>query len=267
MDELIAPEHPVIGIRVNAVELDRAAQIVINAAGTRTPLGVSALAVHGVVLSSRDPQLRRRVNHLDLVVPDGQPVRWALNILHKAHLRERVFGPDLMWEVCDRAATADLPVYLFGSTEDTLRLLSANLTAAFPGLVIAGAQPSRFRSATAQESAADIERIQASGARIVFVGLGCPRQETWVYENRDALAMPALAVGAAFDYHAGLLRRAPRWMQRAGLEWLARLIQDPQRLWKRYASTNPRFVVGVLAQWLGRSFDEAGAEPETIRPG
>jgi len=265
----MTPERPaVLGIQVHAVELSDATEIVIEAARERKPLGVSALAVHGLVLASRDPEMRHRVNDLELVVADGQPVRWALNWLHGAGLAERVFGPDLTLEVCRGAAEEEAPVYLYGSTAETLEQLESGLSKMFPNLKIAGTRPSRFRPATEQEAADDVAAILKSGARIVFVGLGCPRQEIWTYETRLQLSMPVLAVGAAFDYHAGLLRRAPSWMSRSGLEWLYRLIQEPRRLWVRYATTNPIYVAGVIAQKLGRDFDSIGKRPEKqVRPG
>lgn len=261
--------YSVLGARVHAITLPGAVEDVIDSALAPRPLAGSALAVHGVVLASDDEELRFRVNSLDLVTPDGQPVRWALNWLHATHLEERVAGPDLMWEICRRAAELGLPVFLYGSKTETLNLLAQNLQKAFPGLVVAGTKASRFRQITEEESANDIDQIKESGARIVFVGLGCPRQEIWVYENRDRLGIPAIAVGAAFDYHAGLLRRAPEKMQKAGLEWLYRLMQDPARLWRRYLFLNPRFMVGVVLQRLGwREYESTGTTPdEKVRPG
>ncbi len=259
----------VLGVEVSVAELLDVVDAVLEAARSGRSLGVSALAVHGVMLATEDPELRHRVNSLDVVTPDGQPVRWALNWLHRADLSERVTGPDLMWEVCRQAADEGQPIFLFGSTHETLSRLQTRLLAAFSQLDVAGIQASRFRGATEAEAAADIATIQASGARIVFVGLGCPRQEIWAYENRDSLRMPLLAVGAAFDYHAGLIRRAPNWMQRWGLEWTYRLVQDPKRLWKRYLLLNPRYLGGVALQSLGlRNYRSVGRQPEAeIRPG
>jgi len=258
---------PVMGVNVHAVDMDTTVNTVVDAARERRPLGVSALAVHGVVLGSDDPELRYRINSLELVVPDGQPVRWAMNWLHGTDLADRVVGPELMWNVCARAEKSGLPIFLFGSEGETLRLLKASLTSAFPQLILAGSQASRFRPATESEAAADRDMIKSSGAKIVFVGLGCPRQEVWVYENRLELSMPLLAVGAAFDFHAGLIRRAPAWMQKSGLEWVFRLIQEPQRLWKRYVVLNPRYVAGVTMQLLGiRAYDSSGTHPRELRP-
>lgn len=256
----------VLGIGVHPVSRQQATNMVISAALDGEPFGVSALAVHGLMIGHDDPQFRYRLNELELVVPDGQPVRWALNWLYGSALPERVMGPELMWDVCREAAQRDLPVFLFGSTPETLGLLSDALVEAFPKLRIAGTQASRFRAATAEEAEVDAQRIAASGAKVVFVGLGCPRQEIWTWENRQAVGGPVLAVGAAFDYHAGLLNRAPRWMSRSGLEWLYRLIQEPRRLWQRYATTNPRYLWHLAGQKLGRSFATDGEIPDSMRP-
>src|SRR5687768_17055130 len=191
-----------LGISIDAVDYEAAVEKIITAAHNRTPFGVSALAVHGVMTGVQDPSHGYRLNQLDLVVPDGQPVRWALNWLYGLHLRDRVYGPTLTLKVCERAAREELSLYLYGSRPEVLETFASNLQTRFPGLVIAGMQPSRFRQVSATEQQEIAADIRDSGASIVFVGLGCPRQETWVYENRDLLPMPLLAVGAAFDFHA-----------------------------------------------------------------
>src|SRR5262249_23745480 len=157
-----------------------------------------------------DPYHLYRLNHLDLVVPDGQPVRWALNLLHGVGLRKRVYGPDLTLKVYAEAEKQNLGVYLYGSTQSVLTQLKANLKQQFPTLKISGAEPSKFRPLSAEEKAEVVKRVAVSGAQIVCVGLGCPRQEVWAYEYREVLSLPILAVGAAFDFHAGTLSQAPR---------------------------------------------------------
>jgi exopolysaccharide biosynthesis WecB/TagA/CpsF family protein len=189
-----------------------------------------------------------RLNSFDLVTPDGQPVRWALNLLHGAGLRDRVYGPTLTLRVLARCAAEGLPVYLYGSTEPTLDRLVAALTEQFPDLKVAGREPSKFRSAAPGEADAIAARIRGSGARVVLVGLGCPRQEQFAYAMRPLLDAPLLAVGAAFDYHAGQLRKPPPWMQRRGLEWLWRLALEPRRLWRRYLLLNPAYLARLGAQ-------------------
>ena len=190
-------------------------------------------------------------------------MRWALNILHRAGLRERVYGPDLMLDLCAQAAERGLPVYFYGSRPETLAALRRNLLARFPGLVVAGAQASRFRNVSEDEQREIIDAIRRSGAAILFIGLGCPRQEVWAYEFGEALSIPLVAVGAAFDFHAGNLKRAPARLQRAGLEWLYRLLQEPRRLWRRYLLLNPYYVTLLVAQALGlRHFTlESAARP------
>jgi N-acetylglucosaminyldiphosphoundecaprenol N-acetyl-beta-D-mannosaminyltransferase len=249
----------ILGVGVDAVDYEAAVARIITAARERCPLSVSALAVHGVMTGVLDEVQRYRLNHLDLVVPDGQPVRWAINLLYRAGLPDRVYGPTLTLKVCEQAAREGLPIYLYGSRPEVLAALGTNLPARFPGLVIAGSQPSRFRTTTPEEKRAIVEQIRGSGARITFVGLGCPRQEVWAYEYRDVLEMPVLAVGAAFDFHAGLLSQAPARMQRLGLEWLYRLTREPRRLWKRYALLNPAYLVLLALQATRlRRFDHAG---------
>ncbi len=195
-----------------------------------------------------DKTQRYRLNHLDLVTPDGQPVRWALNILHRAGLDAPVSGPDLTPRLCRDAAAGGLPVFFYGSDADTLERLTARMRERFPDLQIAGAEPSKFRTTSAGEKQEISKRIRESGARLVFVGLGCPRQETFAYEYRDELGVPVIAVGAAFDYQAGKLTRPPAWARRRGLEWLFRLFQEPRRLWKRYLLLNPLYASLLFLQ-------------------
>lgn len=252
----------ILGIQINALDYEAAVSKIIKAAQARTPLAVSALAVHGVMTGVLDAVHRYRLNQLDLIVPDGQPVRWALNWLHQTGLTDRVYGPTLMLQVCEQAAQQGLPIYLYGSRPATLEALTHNLCRRFPGLIIAGAQPSRFRQISAQEKQTLIAAITHSGAAITFVGLGCPRQEIWIYEYRNHLAMPLLAVGAAFDFHAGLLPQAPPALQRAGLEWFYRLINEPRRLWKRYIFLNPLYLFLLFLQATNlRHFDPLQSSP------
>jgi N-acetylglucosaminyldiphosphoundecaprenol N-acetyl-beta-D-mannosaminyltransferase len=244
----------VLGTAVSAVDSAGAVAAVLTAAREPRAFAASALAVHALREARGDPLYRRRLNSLDLATPDGQPVRWALNWLHRAGLADRVYGPFLMRDLCAAAARESLPVFLFGGTAATLARLSAALRARHPGLVIAGVQPSRFRRITAEEAAADARVVTASGARLVFCGLGCPRQENWVHAMRPLLSVPLVAVGAAFALWAGERTMAPAWMQRAGLEWLFRLGQEPRRLAGRYLVHNPLFLLGLLRQKSGGDF-------------
>lgn len=239
-----------LGVGIDAVDYDAATARILDAAHGPRPFAASALAVHGVMTGVLDRIHRRRLNLLDLVVPDGQPVRWALNLLHGTRLADRVYGPTLMLRVCAAAAVEGLPVFLFGSRIEVLAALQDNLRARFPTLRIAGSEPSRFRRLSEAEFAETASRIRTTGARIVFVGLGCPRQEVWAFEQRNSIGLPLIAVGAAFDFHAGLLSQAPAWMQRHGLEWAYRLSREPRRLWRRYIFLNPLFVLLAFLQLL-----------------
>lgn len=256
----------VLGVMIDAVDYEGAIARIIEAAKQRTPYAVSALAVHGVMTGALDRVHRHRLNRFDLICPDGQPVRWALNYLHGAKLPDRVYGPNLMLRTCQRAAEERLPIYLFGATESMLALLKTRLTEQFPNLIIAGAEASRFRQASAEEVEESAARITASGAAITFVGLGCPRQEVWAFEMRERLSMPLLAVGAAFAFHAGQLPQAPQWLQDRGLEWFYRLVQEPRRLWRRYLYLNPAYVGLLSMQAIGlRKFDLAEDSPPQDR--
>ena len=258
-----------LGVLVDAVDYESATARIIEAAQSRTGYSVSALAVHGVMTGAQDPEHRNRLNQLNLVTPDGQPVRWALNLLHKVGLKDRVYGPTLTLKVCEAAAREQIPIFLYGSSQEVVDRLATNLRDRFTGLEIAGYEPSKFRATTPEEQEEIAARIRASGAGITFVGLGCPRQEVFVYEYRDLLSMPVIAVGAAFDYHSGFGKEPPLWIQRAGLQWLYRLAQEPGRLWRRYLVTNTQFVVRFLGQRLGlwKPNAEERTTPSLIRYG
>jgi len=256
---LNAGKKNVIGIRVDAVDYEAAEELIFRKAGERRGAAISALAVHGVMTGVFDPEHRFRLNTFDLLVPDGQPVRW---VLYGAKLADRVYGPNLTLRVCSRAAAEGLPIYLYGCTSEMLTSLTASLRERFPGIAIAGAEPSKFRRLNIDEKSLLVERIRGSGAAITLVGLGCPRQESFAYELREALSMPILAVGAAFPFIAGRLPQAPLWMQRRGLEWLFRLCNEPLRLWKRYLFLNPAYVFLVALQASKLLvFSTSGSEP------
>ena len=232
------------------VDYDRASDIIIEKARQNKSFGVSALAVHGLVTSLTDEALGKEINKIDLIVPDGQPVRWALNSFYKLGMKDRVYGPELTLWVLRKASESGLNVYLYGSTADTLASFRTFIVSNYPGLHICGIHVDRFRDATPEEDEADIKKINDSGAQIVLVGRGCPRQEFWVAAHKGKVNAAMMAVGAAFDFHAGKLKQAPPWMQKNGLEWLFRLIQEPKRLAKRYFVTNSRFILTFLKHKL-----------------
>ncbi len=251
----------ILGVLIDDADAQTATDLVIDAAHRGGPFSVSAIAVHGVMEGVLDATHLYRLNSLELVVADGQPVRWALNHLHSAGLRKRVYGPNLMVSVLARAEQEKLPVYLYGSSPDVLSLLSSNLMQRFPKLIIAGASASTFGRITPEHADRIGAQIRESGAQIVFVGLGCPRQEVWAYEFRDRIKMPILAVGAAFPFLAGTLRQAPQWMQDRGLEWLFRLSTEPRRLWRRYLLLSPAYLFLIACQWFGWRFHTKGKPP------
>jgi exopolysaccharide biosynthesis WecB/TagA/CpsF family protein len=252
----------IIGVLVNAIDYDAAIDTIVRAAREKRSTTVSALAVHGVMTGVLDGEHKYRLNQFDLLVPDGQPVRWALNLLHQTHLRDRVRGPSLTLKICERAAKEGLPIYLYGSTPEILCEFRKNLAQMYPGILIAGAEPSKFRRLTPDERVELAQRIEASGATIALVGLGCPRQETFAFELRQHLSMPILAVGAAFPFVAGLIPEAPEWMQQIGMEWLFRLMSEPRRLWRRYLYLNPAYLFLLSLQALKiQRFSTEGQAP------
>lgn len=259
----------ILGVGIDAVDYQAARTRILEAALQRRPYGVSALAVHGVMTGFTDRHQRHRLNALELVTPDGQPVRWALNVLHRTALSDRVYGPILMSGVCEDAARHDLPIYLYGSSGAVLRRLENELKTTYPRLVIAGRQSSRFRRTSAEEKTQIVKNVVDSGARLTLVCLGCPRQEVFAYEYRKALCMPTIAVGAAFDYHAGLLQEPAARIQRMGLQWAYRLLQEPKRLWRRYLVLNPAYLMllAIQATGLWRPAMEGTPPDEELRFG
>ncbi len=212
---------------------------------------VTAAAVNLVMSAREDREALAAVLAATLVVPDGQPLVWALRAL--GHPRaSRVYGPDLMARFCERAARTGVPMYLYGGkTPQALALLEGRLRERYPGIVIAGGFSPPFRALTSAEEERAVSEIESSGAAVVWVGTGQPKQELWMARMRPRLSAPLLVgVGAAFDFHAGLLSQAPRWMQRSGLEWLYRLSREPRRLWRRYARYNPRFIAAFARQYF-----------------
>jgi N-acetylglucosaminyldiphosphoundecaprenol N-acetyl-beta-D-mannosaminyltransferase len=222
------------------------AMIAANARGY-----VTAAAVNLVMSAQEQPATLAATLGATLAVPDGQPLVWALHALGHARAT-RVYGPDLMAKFCERAAANGTSIYLYGGRGPRERLLlERRLSERFPGLRVAGGSSPPFRELTRAEDEHEIELINASGAAVVWVGTGQPKQEQWMHEMRPRLTPPLLVgVGAAFDFHAGLVSQAPPWMQRNGLEWSYRLWREPRRLWRRYARYNPRFVAGFARQYV-----------------
>ena len=212
----------------------------------KTSCYVVAANVHVVMTAYWQRSYQQVINGAVLVTPDGMPLVMGLRLLGVKQ-QQRVYGPDLMLAWCDRAAQAGIPLYLYGGTKATLETLQQNLVQRFPGLIIAGTHAPPFRPLTLEEERADRDRIHASGASVVFVGLGCPKQEEWMARQQDKLNAVMVGVGAAFSFHSGEVSQAPRWMMAWGLEWLYRFAMEPTRLWRRYLINNPAFL--ILFSW------------------
>jgi N-acetylglucosaminyldiphosphoundecaprenol N-acetyl-beta-D-mannosaminyltransferase len=238
------------GIYYNGTNYNEAASIITEKASKNISFGVSALAVHGLVTAYKDHQLKTLVNKIDMVVPDGQPIRWSLNSFYQLGLRDRVYGPKLTLKVLEEANQKSLNVYLYGSTQNTCQKFSEYISKHYPQINIVGIHVDRFREATPEEDLEDIKKINQSGAHIVLVGRGCPRQEVWVANHLNKVNAAMMAVGAAFDFYAGTVKQAPKWIQDFGLEWLFRFIQEPRRLWRRYLFTNSTFIYLFLKHKL-----------------
>lgn len=213
---------------------------------------VCACNVHSVISANADPELKLALSTADMRTPDGAPLAWLMRKIGWPD-QQRINGPDLMWKLLSEANRLQVPVFLLGSTESTLNQLEKKLLIAFPSLPLVGLLSPPFRPMTTQEDDELIALISASGARLLFVGLGCPKQEKWMAMHRQRLPMVMVGVGAAFDYHAGTLERAPTSWQRAGLEWLYRLAMEPKRLGRRYLVTNTLFLLALPGQLWKRS--------------
>ncbi|MBN1171452.1 MAG: WecB/TagA/CpsF family glycosyltransferase [Micromonosporaceae bacterium] len=238
----------VLGVGVSAINMDMAIAEISRWVDEGAHHYVCVTGVHGVMESQRDPELKRIHNESGLTTPDGMPMVWA-GKKAGATWMSRVYGPDLMLRVLAHAAERGWRCYLYGGNEGVPELLAQRLTERFDGLRIVGTYSPPFRPLTSEEDEAIVERINASGAELVFVGLSTPKQERWMSAQVTRLTANALfGVGAAFDFHAGLIPQAPPWMQRHGLEWFYRLTKEPKRLWRRYLRNNPAFVTRIAVR-------------------
>ena len=242
-----APSRHVLRVRFDATTYAGASARVLAWAAAGESRTVFCSNTHSTIEAQDDPAFRAVLNAADLNTPDGVPIVWALRHLGLGSA-ERVYGPDLTLHVLRAAAAAGVPVGFYGASDDTLEALAARLPALAPGLDVRAMISPPYRPLTPAEDAAYVEQIAASGARILFVGLGCPRQERWCEAHRGRVPAVMLGVGAAFDFHAGRVRQAPSILQRAGMEWAFRLAMEPRRLWRRYARVVPRFILAFAAQ-------------------
>lgn len=243
---------------IDAIEWQQALEQLSAWGHRRESRYVCLCNVHSVVTARQEPAFQQVVNDADLALPDGAPIAAALRLEGHATQR-RINGPDLMWRHLRQCEREGLPVFFYGSTDETLAALKHSMLLAFPRLKIAGLVSPPFRELTPEEDEAYVQQINASGAAALFVGLGCPKQEHWMAAHRGRIHAVMLGVGAAFDYHAGIVKRAPKWMQRNGLEWVYRLISEPRRLVWRYLQTNTIFLVAMLARVLRGPREPAGS--------
>lgn len=248
---LIAESRPgeyVLKIFIDAINKDLALERIIQWSKEKSSGCVCLCNVHSVVTALDNSDLSNALQKSDLVLPDGAPIAWMLR--NKGFQKQRrIAGPDLMLNVCNKLQDSDAGIFLFGSSENTLNKLHKNLKQSFPHLTISGTRSPGFGDWSEQEEGY-INDINHSGASIIFIGLGCPKQEIWMADNREKVHGVMLGVGAAFDFHAGTVKRAPKIYQKFGLEWLYRLLSEPRRLWKRYLITNTRFIWRSMIELL-----------------
>jgi N-acetylglucosaminyldiphosphoundecaprenol N-acetyl-beta-D-mannosaminyltransferase len=240
------PAYRVCGVRIDAHQIDTAVDVLLDPAARRDGLAVHLVNAGTLALGRQDPELRALLNRGDLNLPDGMPLVWIARRLGLGHVRERVYGPDLMLAAFARGEAAGVRHFLYGSTPAVIDRLGGALRAKFPNAQIVGAEAPPFRALAPAEADALVARVRAARADIVWVGLGTPKQDVFVDAFRTRLGAALVAVGAAFDFHAGTKPQAPVWVRRAGLEWLYRFLREPRRLWRRYLVGNARFVAGVL---------------------
>lgn len=249
-----SPEkRTLFSVNYSLTDYENASDIIIENAQLNNSYGVFALPVHGLVTAVQDAEMQEATRKADMIVPDGQPIRWALNHFHKAGLKDRVYGPTLTLFVLKKADAKRLNVFLYGgNTQETLDGFANYIQQNYPHVNICG----KYREEHPEGNTLTAEEINASGAHIVLVGRGCPRQEKWVASQLGKVNAVMMAVGAAFSFHAGNVKQAPAWMQNNGLEWLYRLIQEPGRLWKRYFLTNSYFIYLFLKHKLNPSLNK-----------
>lgn len=241
----------ILGVGVSAINMEMALAVIEGWIKRRKPHYVCVTGVHGVMESQRDESLRRVHNQAGLVTPDGMPLVWLSRLKGYRHV-DRVYGPDLMLALCEHSVSRGYRHFFCGGAEGVPEQLSEVLQKRFPGLQVVGTYSPPFRPLTPEEDEAVVRMINGADPDIVWVGLSTPKQERWMAEHRARLNAPVLiGVGAAFDFLTSRKPQAPRWMQRAGLEWLFRLLTEPRRLWRRYLINNPLFVALVLLDALG----------------
>lgn len=240
----------ILGVGVSAINMDQALLCMEGWVKSRSAHYVCVTPAHAVMDIYRDDNLRKIYNQSGLTTPDGMAIVWLLKWYGHSHV-ERVYGPNLLLAVCAQSVQKGYRHYFYGAAEGVPQALSEKLRKRFPGLQVVGEESPPFRPLTAQEDADVVDRIRKAQPDFLWVGIGSPRQEEWIFDHLQALGVPVLVgVGAAFDFLSGNKPQAPRWMQRSGLEWLFRLMSEPRRLWRRYLKY-PKFVILAILQRLG----------------
>jgi N-acetylglucosaminyldiphosphoundecaprenol N-acetyl-beta-D-mannosaminyltransferase len=245
------PTRRILGTRVDATSYQHAAAEILRWASLGESRYACVATVNNVIEAYDDPAYHEVMDRADLVTPDGVPLVWALRLLGVGEAT-RVYGPDLTPMLCERAAALGVPVGFYESAPEVLEDLTANLVRRYPALRVVYSHSPPFRPLTQDEEGRVVECINRSGAQVLFVGLGTPKQEQWMAAHKGTVGAVMLGVGAAFDFLAGRKRQAPKLLRRLGLEWLFRLLSEPRRLWRRYLYRNPRFVALFVLQLTGR---------------
>jgi N-acetylglucosaminyldiphosphoundecaprenol N-acetyl-beta-D-mannosaminyltransferase len=235
-------DFSVLGMKVNGINSEEVKKKIKFWIQNNESRYVCFANVHMTMESYDSEIIREAVNQADIVCPDGMPLTWRLRGYGEKN-QEKISGPDFMLEACQYAEENNYKVGFYGSSNETLNLLTNNLLEIYPDLDVALAISPPYRKLDKKEEEEYINKINESQIDILFVGLGCPKQELWMFNNKGKLNTIMLGVGAAFDFHAGKIKRAPIWMSNNGLEWLYRLFREPRRLWKRYFRNNPRFII------------------------
>lgn len=251
----------VLGTFVDALDWQTVIDRISGWAAQRKSRYICCCNVHSIVTAARDPKFQEALAAADIATADGAPIAWMLRRLGFSN-QVRIYGPDLMWKYCAASESQGGSIFLYGNSVHTLGALKNRLREAFPGLAIAGTMSPPYRPLMPEEDMHIVDMINASNASVVFVSLGCPKQELWMADHRGLIHAVMIGVGAAFDFHGGTVKQAPPWIRNSGLEWLFRLGAEPRRLWKRYLIANSFFVVGAMKQLIcnsGRSAKDGGA--------
>lgn len=235
------PVHNVIGFPITALPFDAQIDLMLQWAGDRLSKVVCVANVHMLMEAHSNPEFASVLSNADVITPDGMPLVWLMNVLGN-YRQDRVAGMDILLALGKRMPASKVSVFFLGSDRTTLQRIRARLNREFPRLRIAGMEPLPFRPLTPEEDEAIVQKVNDSGAGIVLVSLGCPKQEIWIHQHRDRVKGVMIGLGGAFPVYAGVHKWAPVWMRKAGFEWFYRLIQEPRRLWKRYYNTIPPFV-------------------------